>query len=267
MSSTMANSRFSGASLIRSVPQAMGPPAIVGGLAWGLIRDHAAVANGYAWTGLVLASLGGILIIALHFLVQWNPLDRFVSEYARDQKWGLLMDWAFACLGLSSIALGMGVSAAFFDPPFKWDLIVSGVLILFLSIFVCDSHVSRRNATLTKEEVEQGPQGQTPEGGLHDLFVGSAFFAYIVGMIWFCLDSNIAMGLRGTAVQRLTGTTFEWLRVASFSLGNLALVCAIVFVLLIWKVPQKSPVGLAQRAVILCLFEWIGLMVAAVVCR
>jgi hypothetical protein len=237
----------------------MGPPALAGVVVWSLIQGHASPASGFAWTGLVLAAIGAILIIALHFLVHWSPLDRFVSEYARDQKWGLLMDWAFACLGLGSIGLGLGVSRAFDGANFAWVLIVAGALITLLSIFVCDSHVRRRNRTLTRQEVAKGPPDSTPEGRTHDALVGTAFFGYIIGMAWFCLDSKIAEGLRGSPV--------EWLRVASFSLANLALVCAGVFVLVIAKGPPKSPVGLAQRAVILCLFEWVAVIGSAVIGR
>lgn len=245
-------------SFLSSVPHAMGPPLFLGLIVYGGFRiSNVEPDHRMAWTGLALAATGAALIILLHFLIPWDPNDRFVSDYARDHKFGFLMDWAFAVLGLGSICLGRAIHVIFGDSRLNWILYVAGALIALLSVFVCDAAVQRAEARLRHAANEPDLPPPTFEGRVHDIFVTIAFFAYIVGMLWFCFDP-------GPDID----DSVSWLVPASFSLFNVALICATAYVVMgVRDVADagktKRPLGLPERIVILCLFEWVGVLALA----
>ena len=56
------------------------------------------------------------IVAALHVLEpRFDPMDRFVSEYALGD-WGLLMNVAFFALGTALVALGLGPASALLRP-------------------------------------------------------------------------------------------------------------------------------------------------------
>jgi hypothetical protein len=244
----MVDARSQFGSIFRSIPSSMGPPALYGWLLFIAFRGwgfDARVAQG--WTGTVLAGTGAGLIILLHILIPWDPNQRFISEYARDHKFGFLMDWAFACLGFASIVLGSALATTFPTSNLPWVLRGAGVLICLLSIFVCDSSTRRRG-------IIAAGQTPSPEGAWHDRFTAVAFVAYILAMLWFTFDPGFQLSGRSA-----------FLGTASFSLFNVSLLCAIGYVVMGIRSPASPetptrPIGLAERAVILCLFEWVGIV-------
>ena len=102
------------ASMVRSLPSALGLPLVSVVLIWAaLAYENTPVTRIFGSIGVVfeVAALG--IFFALHRLVGWDIEMEFVSDYARDPKWGRLMDWSFAFMGLGAVSLGFGVRARF----------------------------------------------------------------------------------------------------------------------------------------------------------
>jgi len=240
------------ASVVRSIPLAVGVPIGVAALAWfGLDRMGFEPRLCYGWVGVVMESIGFLLILALHFLVDWNPTIEFVSYYARDKKYGFLMDWAFACLGIGSVSLGLALQKTFGEGFVYWALVIGGAAGTLLSIFVCDAFTIRK-----RPHVDPVTLKKTPEGEAHDILAGVTFVVTVPAMLAFCMWPGPALAAANA-----------WLQPASFSVFALALICLIAYALLGIKAkPGDSalPMGLAERLLILTQLEWLGIVAAAV---
>ena len=197
-----------------------------------------------------MVAIGFLLILALHFLVDWNPLIEFVSYYARAPKYGFLMDWAFACVGIGSVSLGAAVHETFGEGFVFWALALGGTAVMLMSIFVCDAFTIRKRPEVDKD------LKPTIEGKIHDILAGIAFVITVPAMLVFCMWPGPALP-----------ASFSWLQPASFSVFALALVCLIAYALIGIKAkPGKRalPMGLSERLLMLTQFEWLGIVAAAV---
>jgi len=211
-------------------------PILVGAAAVaGVHANGESVGRLAAWAALGFLATGLLLIAYLHVAgaKEYDPVEAFVSDYARDRVFGNAMRWAFVCLGWTPMLLGSVLIGGMATLPVGWLLICGGACITLLSRFTTRSQ--ERIACFSG-------------GALHDIFVSVGFLLVMV-----------TMGLLGFW-QRLGP---EWVRAVALAHLNVSGVAVLGEVIVIsrFRVKGDKPgQGLAERAVIFLLLTWAGIL-------
>lgn len=180
---------------------------------------------------LALSGIGyfTLAVIALHFLrPDYNPLHRFVSEYAVG-PFGWLMTSAFYGLSLGSLALTVALYQGVVKGGRSW------VGLLLLGVWSLGTFV----AGVFKTDLIAAPE--TPEGNLHSQASLLAFVSFILATFF---------------LLRFIGDT-RWKSYYRFSFP-LSIVILLSFLAFFWTIiTGQALVGFTQRVFLAAVLVWL----------
>ena len=182
-----------------------------------------------ALVAIVLISCFAFAVIVLHFLrTDYNPLQRFISEYAVG-PYGIVMRLAFFCLSAGSLALVVALSASISGSARSYAALI---LILMWSICVFIAGIFPTDLVGSAE---------TSSGSIHDK-------ASLIGFVSIVLASFFLLRFRRDKRWRKHYRSSLLLSVI-IMLAFLAFMASIIM--------QFTFIGLVQRLFIMLVLLWL----------